>query len=88
MVLAAREHATLRGREPELAGDRIGGAAVVVMLRSIVLIVDLHAFEVALHDEVHNTRQGVGAVDRSGAAGQHVHALNERCGDQVKVGSR
>ncbi len=44
------------------------------------------AFEVAIHDEVHDAGHGVRTVHRRRTAGQHLDALNERGGDLVQVG--
>ncbi len=52
------------------------------------LRVDLHALEVALHDEVDHPGDGVRAVGRRGPAGQHVDAVDELGGDLVDVGGR
>ena len=59
---------------------------VLAVLIGPVLGVDLQAFEVALHDEVDDAGDGVRAIGRRGAAGQHFHPLDQLGRDLVEVG--
>src|SRR6266404_2850503 len=59
--------------------------AVVVDAR---VSIDAHALEVVVHDEVHNTRDGIRAVGRGGTSGEHVNALDESHGNLVDVSGR
>ena len=61
---------------------------VVVVLVEAVLGVEADALEVGVHDEVDDAGDGVRAVDRRGAAGQHVDAVDDRGRDDVDVGGR
>ena len=62
-------------------------AEVVVVLIEAVLAVDLHAFEVFLHDEVDDAGDGVRSVHGGRAAGQHFDALDHRGRNLVQVGA-
>ena len=60
----------------------------VVVLVEAVLRVELHAFEVFLHDEVDDAADRVRTVDGRGAAGQDFDALDHGGRDLVQVGRR
>ena len=49
------------------------------------LVVYLDAFEIILHNEVHNASNRVSTVGRRGTAGQNFHTLDEGSRDQVDV---
>ena len=75
-----------RGAAAGVAQDGLDAVRVLLaVLVDRVLGVDLHAFEVMLHDEVDDAGHGVSAVNGRGAAGQDVDALNQRGGDEVQV---
>ncbi len=48
--------------------------------------VDLEALEAVVHDEVHDPRDRIGAIDGRCAAGQQFHPLDQRRRDLVQVG--
>ena len=52
------------------------------------LAVEADTGEVGVHDEVHDAGDGVRTVDRRGAAGEHVDALDDRRRDEVEIGDR
>jgi hypothetical protein len=60
-------------------------AEVVLVPVHVVLAGDLDPFEVLLHDEVDDARDGIGAVHGRGAARQDVDALDHRGRDLVDV---
>src|SRR5690606_20050294 len=57
----------------------------VAFLGQPVLAVEIEAFEVVLHDEVDDTRNGVRAVRRGSAARDDLDAFNEGCGNGVRI---
>ena len=56
----------------------------VVVLVEAVLGIELHAFEVFLHDEVDNAADRVRTVDGRGAAGEDFDTLNHGGRDLVQ----
>ena len=58
------------------------------MVEVAVLGINLNAFEVFLHDEVDDARNGVRTVHGRCAAGQNVNAVDELAGDEVEVSCR
>src|SRR5205085_10415271 len=63
--------------------DSIGRTIVVHERRG--LTVDPEAPEVGVHDEVHDTRDGIGTVDGRRAPGEYVDPLDQRCRYEVDV---
>ena len=51
------------------------------------LVVELHALEVLLHEEVDDPGYRIGPIGRRGAAGQHFDAFHEGARDLVDVGA-
>jgi len=49
--------------------ERVVDVALLLVVVEFVVEVDLNAFEAVVHDEVDHARDGVGTVDRGGAAG-------------------
>ena len=77
------------GREAEIAAvelldDLIAGR--IVMLVEAVLGVGPEPLELGVHDEVDDAGDGVRAVDRRCAAGQHIDPAHDRGRDEVDVG--
>ncbi len=62
-----------------------GGVAVVV-LEGVVLDFASDPLELGVQDEVDDARDRVGAVHGGSTAGEDVHPLHERGGDEVQVG--
>ena len=56
------------------------------MVVSVAVPVELYALEMVVHDEVDDARDGIRAVDRRRAAGQHFDALDQRRRNGVDVG--
>ena len=68
------------------AEGHVGGELGIVALGGVaVLHVGADAFELLHRDEVDHAGHGVGAIDRRGPAGDHVHAGQDRFRDQVDV---
>ncbi len=65
-------------------GDPIGVLLLVIVEAAVG--VDLQALEAVVHDEVPDARDRIGAVHRRCAAGQELHALDQRRRDLVEVG--
>ena len=86
-VVDAAVAADILGDRQAEAGQVLAGVAVALLVVvEAVLVVDLHAFEVLLHDEVDDAGDGVRAVHRRGAAGDHVDPVDQGRGDVVQVG--
>ncbi len=64
---------------------QVGDVAVAVVLIEAVLRIDAHAFEVVVHDEVHDTGDGIGAVYGGCAARQHFDTLDQRGRNLVEI---
>ena len=77
------------GRAVDQAGDVLVLQVVVVLIEA-VLGVEADAFEIVVHDEVDDAGDGVGAVHRGGAAGQHFDTVDEqgRHGVDVRIRRR
>ena len=85
-IAAAAGHAVLRKCEAAVLHDR-ADRAVVVVLVDVVLGVEGDPFEVLLHHEVHNARDGVGAVHGRSAARFDFNAIHHGARDEVQVGA-
>ena len=66
----------------------VADVVVIHVIEEAVLGVHADAFELRVHHEVDDARDGVRAVDRRSAAGQHVDAVDGESGDEVDVGDR
>ena len=84
-VLAVPDAAGRR-RDAGLALQALHEAVVLVVLVAADGAVELHAFEVGLHDEVDDAGDGVRAVGRRGAAGGDFDVVDQRHRDLVEVG--
>ncbi len=71
-------HVALRQPEAVVAHDVRDVVGVVVVLVHAVLSIEPHAFELVVHDEVDDARDGIGAVYGGRAARQHFDALDQR----------
>jgi hypothetical protein len=85
VVVGAAEHDIEAVVGEAVAGGEIGGSLRIAAVSAAVAPANLEAVELLLQDEVHYTADGVGAVDRRGAIGQHLHALDGAGGDLVDV---
>ena len=68
--------------------QRAFGGVVVVRLVDAVLAVELDAFEVLAHDEVHNAGFCIRAVHRGGATRQNFNVIHKGCRNIVQVRKR
>ena len=71
--------------EPGAKGHSDIGRVVVPVLRCPVLCMRLDAVVVPVGDEIDHAGNCIGTVHRGHAAGDHVHALDQRLGDHVCV---
>jgi len=73
--------------EESLAGGGLDqGLAVVAIGGDATLNIGLEAFKLLVGDEVHHAADGVGAIGGRGAAGDHVHAVDQQLGKFTDVG--
>ena len=70
--------------ERHLRGNA-GGIALLVVV-AVAVPRELDAFEVVVHDEIHDPGNSVRSVDRRRTARQHVHALDQRGRNRIEVG--
>ncbi len=68
--------------------QRLEPLAAVVVVVDAARHVDAEAFVIGVEHEVDDAGDRVRPIDRTGAAGQHVDAFDQRGGDHVDVGGR
>src|SRR6516165_1256520 len=66
--------------------QRTDPAVVVIVVVDCEVGIDAYAFEVIVHDEVHDACDGISTIGRGCTAGEHVHAFDERHGNLIDVG--